>query len=95
MSGAAERSRFDSQPLRRPFISIVVPAYNEGPNIQPFYEAVRAQAERLSSRFDFEFVFPITTAMTRPSLCLPHSLLTMPAFASSASPETSATSVLL
>ena len=41
----------------RPFLSIVVPVYNEEPNIQPFYDAVRLQAERLSARFDFEFVF--------------------------------------
>jgi polyisoprenyl-phosphate glycosyltransferase len=40
-----------------PLISIVVPVYNEEPNIQPFYDAIVSFSERLSSRFRFEFVF--------------------------------------
>ena len=46
---------YPSTPL--PLISVVVPVYNEEPNIAPFYEAVRLQAERLAGRFRFEFVF--------------------------------------
>ncbi len=41
----------------RPLISIVVPVYNEEPNIAPFYAAIAAIAERLAAGFAFEFVF--------------------------------------
>lgn len=41
----------------RPLISIVCPVFNEEPNIHPFYQAITAQAHRLSARFRFEFVF--------------------------------------
>ena len=46
-----------SVPEARRLLSIVVPVFNEEPNILPFYQAVRLQAERLSARFDFELVF--------------------------------------
>ena len=46
-----------SVPEARRLLSIVVPVFNEEPNILPFYQAVRLQAERLAARFDFEFVF--------------------------------------
>jgi polyisoprenyl-phosphate glycosyltransferase len=38
-------------------ISIVVPVYNEEPNIRPFYERVSHVLAPLSDRFRFEFVF--------------------------------------
>jgi glycosyltransferase involved in cell wall biosynthesis len=38
-------------------ISIVVPVYNEEPNIRPFYERVSQVLAPLSDRFRFEFVF--------------------------------------
>ena len=40
-----------------PLISIVVPVYNEEPNILPFHSRVSAIAAELSDRFRFEFVF--------------------------------------
>ena len=41
----------------RPLISIVVPVYNEEPNIAPFYTAISALAKSLAAGYDFEFVF--------------------------------------
>ena len=41
----------------RPLISIVVPVYNEEPNIGPFYASITAVARSLEARFHFEFVF--------------------------------------
>lgn len=40
-----------------PLISIVVPVYNEEPNIMPFHDRVSVIAAGLSSQFRFEFVF--------------------------------------
>ncbi len=40
-----------------PLVSIVVPVFNEEPNIQPFYAAVLTCITPLSDRFRFEFVF--------------------------------------
>jgi len=42
------------QPL--PLISIVLPAYNEEPNILPFFERINPVLAQLSDRFQFEFV---------------------------------------
>jgi polyisoprenyl-phosphate glycosyltransferase len=42
---------------RKPFISIVVPVFNEEANIQPFYDTVNAELQSLSETCDFEFVF--------------------------------------
>jgi polyisoprenyl-phosphate glycosyltransferase len=41
----------------RPLISIVVPVFNEEPNIHPFYEAITGCVAKLADRFRFEFVF--------------------------------------
>lgn len=41
----------------RPLISIVVPVFNEEPNIFPFYKAVRTITDGLADSHDFEFVF--------------------------------------
>ena len=58
MSVAAAGSVLNpSLPEARRLISIVVPVFNEEPNILPFYQAVYLQAEKLSAGFDFEFVF--------------------------------------
>jgi glycosyltransferase involved in cell wall biosynthesis len=38
-------------------LSIVVPVYNEEPNIGPFYQAVTAALQDLSDRYDLEFIF--------------------------------------
>ncbi len=54
---AAPLPQAPSPSASRGLISIVVPVFNEEPNILPFYQAVRLQAERLAERFDFEFVF--------------------------------------
>ena len=43
--------------LSNPLISIVVPVFNEEPNIEPFYEKVTREIERLSPHYEFEFVF--------------------------------------
>ena len=40
-----------------PLISLVVPVFNEEPNIFPFYERAVSATAPLSSRFHFEFVF--------------------------------------
>jgi polyisoprenyl-phosphate glycosyltransferase len=39
-----------------PLISIVLPAYNEEPNIRPLFERLHPIVEQLSDRFRFEFV---------------------------------------
>jgi glycosyltransferase involved in cell wall biosynthesis len=41
----------------KPLISIVVPVYNEEPNILPFYERIGPVLAALADRFRFEFVF--------------------------------------
>jgi dolichol-phosphate mannosyltransferase len=38
-------------------LSIVVPVYNEEPNIEPLYEAVNAVLQKLADRYSWEFVF--------------------------------------
>ena len=43
--------------LTRPLVSIVVPVFNEEPNILPFYQAVCQVTGILAPTFDFEFVF--------------------------------------
>ena len=40
-----------------PLISLVVPVYNEEPNVLPFYEKVSSVIDPLSNHFRFEFVF--------------------------------------
>jgi len=42
---------------RRKLITICVPVYNEEPNIQPLYEALRPVLTLLSERYDFELLF--------------------------------------
>lgn len=44
-------------PSSHPLISIIVPVFNEEANIQPFYEAVTLEIDKLSAEFKFEFVF--------------------------------------
>src|ERR1700761_3316152 len=39
-----------------PLISILLPAYNEEPNIRPLFERLRPILAQLSDRFRFEFV---------------------------------------
>ncbi len=46
-----------NDPDPRPLVSVVVPVFNEEPNIHPFYQAVRLQTDQLAQRFRFEFVF--------------------------------------
>jgi polyisoprenyl-phosphate glycosyltransferase len=41
----------------KPFISIVVPVFNEELNIEPFYAAVNEQTALLAELYNFEFVF--------------------------------------
>ena len=41
----------------KPLISIVVPVYNEEPNIHPFYERITSVTAALSDYYHFEFVF--------------------------------------
>lgn len=41
----------------KPLISIVVPVYNEEPNIRPFYECINPILAHLANHFRFEFVF--------------------------------------
>jgi dolichol-phosphate mannosyltransferase len=43
--------------IDRPLVSLVVPVFNEEPNIFPFYEAVRTVTDKLSEAYDFEFIF--------------------------------------
>jgi glycosyltransferase involved in cell wall biosynthesis len=43
--------------IARPLISLVVPVFNEEPNIFPFYEAVKTITDGLAHTYDFEFVF--------------------------------------
>ncbi len=38
-------------------ISLVVPVFNEEPNVVPFYEAVRQVIDALDETYEFEFVF--------------------------------------
>jgi len=38
-------------------LSIVVPVYNEEPNIEPFYQAVTAALGELAGRYELEFLF--------------------------------------
>ena len=38
-------------------LSIVVPVYNEEPNIEPLYEAVNEALQKIGDRYDWEFVF--------------------------------------
>lgn len=49
----------------KPLISIVVPVFNEEPNIQPFYDAITAVARHLAPRFRFEFVFTDNHSLDR------------------------------
>lgn len=39
-----------------PLISIVLPAYNEEPNIRPLFDRINPILTQLSNRFRFEFV---------------------------------------
>ena len=41
----------------RKLLSIVVPVYNEEPNIEPLHSAVSAVVQKIADRYDFEFVF--------------------------------------
>jgi len=49
-------------------LSIVVPVYNEEPNIGPFYQTVTAALAGLSDRYDLEFIF--TDNCSTDALCL-------------------------
>lgn len=49
-----DRARTVFPPLARPLASIVVPAYNEGPELAAHLEALLQFLERLESRYEFE-----------------------------------------
>jgi len=42
---------------RRKLISIVVPVFNEEENVNPLYGAVKRELDKISDRFDYEFIF--------------------------------------
>jgi len=44
-------------PSTRPLISIVIPVFNEEPNVRPAYDAIRQVFATLSDRYEFEIVF--------------------------------------
>lgn len=41
----------------RKLISVIIPVFNEEPNIRPAYEAVSAALDRLAARYDWEILF--------------------------------------
>ncbi len=47
----------ESPRVARPLLSIVVPVYNEEPNIEPLYASVKAALAPLGRDIDYEFVF--------------------------------------
>ena len=42
---------------RKILISIVVPVFNEEENVLPFYAAVKAELDKISTQYDYEFIF--------------------------------------
>ena len=43
--------------MKRPLISIVIPVFNEQPNVDPCYQALQSILKPLDARYEFEFVF--------------------------------------
>ena len=42
---------------KKPLISVIVPVFNEQENIEPFLDALDAETEKLTERYDFEILF--------------------------------------